>query len=43
MTAIEVEPVVTQPDEDGAAAHDAGTLGPDAYATASQSYGITWL
>jgi mannose-6-phosphate isomerase-like protein (cupin superfamily) len=26
-----------------AAAHDAGTLGPEAYATASQSYGIAWL
>ena len=26
-----------------AAAHDAGTLGPDAYASASQRYGITWL
>jgi len=26
-----------------AAAHDAGTLGPDAYAAASERYGITWL
>jgi mannose-6-phosphate isomerase-like protein (cupin superfamily) len=26
-----------------AAAHEAGTLGPDAYALASQRYGITWL
>jgi mannose-6-phosphate isomerase-like protein (cupin superfamily) len=26
-----------------AAAHDAGTLGPDAYASASERYGITWL
>jgi mannose-6-phosphate isomerase-like protein (cupin superfamily) len=26
-----------------AAAHDAGTLGPDAYATASRNYGISWL
>jgi mannose-6-phosphate isomerase-like protein (cupin superfamily) len=26
-----------------AAAHTAGTLGPDAYAAASQRYGITWL
>ena len=26
-----------------AAAHDAGTLGPDAYAAASARYGITWL
>jgi hypothetical protein len=26
----------------GAAEH-AGTLGPDAYATASEKYGITWL
>jgi mannose-6-phosphate isomerase-like protein (cupin superfamily) len=26
-----------------AAAHDAGTLGPDAYANASKRYGITWL
>ena len=28
---------------DLAAAADAGTLGPDAYASASRSYGITWL
>jgi mannose-6-phosphate isomerase-like protein (cupin superfamily) len=26
-----------------AAAHDARTLGPDAYASASKRYGITWL
>ena len=26
-----------------AAAHEAGTLGPDAYASASENYGITWL
>jgi quercetin dioxygenase-like cupin family protein len=26
-----------------AAAHGAGTLGPDAYASASQKHGITWL
>ena len=26
-----------------AAAHDAGTLGPDAYAGASQRHGISWL
>jgi mannose-6-phosphate isomerase-like protein (cupin superfamily) len=26
-----------------AAAHSAGTLGPDAYAAASERYGITWL
>jgi hypothetical protein len=26
-----------------AAAHEAWTLGPDAYAEASQRYGITWL
>jgi mannose-6-phosphate isomerase-like protein (cupin superfamily) len=26
-----------------ATAHDAGTLGADAYATASQNHGITWL
>jgi mannose-6-phosphate isomerase-like protein (cupin superfamily) len=26
-----------------AAAHDAGTLGPEAYAQASENYGITWL
>ena len=26
-----------------AAAHEAGTLGPDAYAAASERYGITWL
>jgi mannose-6-phosphate isomerase-like protein (cupin superfamily) len=26
-----------------AAADDAGTLGPDAYAAASEKYGITWL
>ena len=26
-----------------AAAHQAGTLGPDAYAQASEDYGITWL
>jgi len=26
-----------------AAAHEAGTLGPEAYAGASQRYGITWL
>jgi mannose-6-phosphate isomerase-like protein (cupin superfamily) len=26
-----------------AAAQDAGTLGPDAYAAASEHYGITWL
>ena len=26
-----------------AAAHTAGTLGPDAYAAASEKYGITWL
>ena len=26
-----------------AAAHEAGTLGPEAYARASQMYGITWL
>ena len=26
-----------------AAAHEAGTLGPDAYASASRKYGITWL
>jgi mannose-6-phosphate isomerase-like protein (cupin superfamily) len=26
-----------------AAAHEAGTLGPEAYALASQRYGITWL
>lgn len=26
-----------------AAAHEAGTLGPEAYASASQMYGITWL
>jgi hypothetical protein len=26
-----------------AAAHEAGTLGPDAYASASEKYGITWL
>jgi hypothetical protein len=26
-----------------AVAHDAGTLGPDAYANASKRYGITWL
>ena len=26
-----------------AAAHEAGTLGPDAYAAASEKYGITWL
>lgn len=26
-----------------AAAQDAGTLGPDAYAAASERYGITWL
>jgi quercetin dioxygenase-like cupin family protein len=26
-----------------AAAHHAGTLGPDAYASASEKYGITWL
>jgi mannose-6-phosphate isomerase-like protein (cupin superfamily) len=26
-----------------AAAHEAGTLGPDAYASASQKYRITWL
>ena len=26
-----------------AAAHDAGTLGPEAYASASESHGITWL
>jgi hypothetical protein len=26
-----------------AAAHEAGTLGPDAYAGASEQYGITWL
>ena len=25
------------------AAHDAGTLGPDAYANASRRYGISWL
>lgn len=28
---------------DLAAAHEAGTLGPDAYATASERFGITWL
>jgi mannose-6-phosphate isomerase-like protein (cupin superfamily) len=28
---------------DLAAAHDAGDLGPDAYARASRKYGITWL
>ena len=26
-----------------AAAHDAGTLGPEAYAQASENYGISWL
>ena len=26
-----------------AAAHEAGTLGPDAYAVASRNHGITWL
>ncbi len=26
-----------------AAAHEAGTLGPEAYAAASERYGITWL
>jgi mannose-6-phosphate isomerase-like protein (cupin superfamily) len=26
-----------------AAAHEAGTLGPEAYAQASENYGITWL
>ena len=26
-----------------AAAHEAGTLGPDAYAKASEEYGITWI
>jgi hypothetical protein len=26
-----------------AAAHAAGTLGPDAYASASEHHGITWL
>ena len=26
-----------------AAAHEAGTLGPDAYAAASAKYAITWL
>jgi len=26
-----------------AAAHEAGTLGPDVYAAASEKYGITWL
>jgi mannose-6-phosphate isomerase-like protein (cupin superfamily) len=26
-----------------AVAHEAGTLGPDAYASASKRYGITWL
>jgi mannose-6-phosphate isomerase-like protein (cupin superfamily) len=28
---------------DLAAAHDAGTLGPEAYAAASERHGITWL
>ncbi len=28
---------------DLAAAHEAGTLGPDAYIAASEKYGITWL
>jgi hypothetical protein len=28
---------------DLAAAHVAGTLGPEAYATASERFGITWI